>query len=211
MKNISKIKGVNDVIFISSEQALKDLQNELKETEEVLNVFEKNPLPASLRIKLEHTFRNRKGLSEISNKVMLLQGVKETIYGGELVDQLKKITNMISAFDAGLLIIIIFSVIFVIFQTIKLTIFARSTEIEIMRLVGASNSFIAIPFTFEGIIQGALGGIIAFLLTAVTVRITTSIVSVVYFPRLYFLAGSIIFGAIFGIIGSSAAIRRFLR
>ncbi len=211
MRNIRKINGVTDVIFVSSEQALKDLQNELKETEAVLNVFEKNPLPASLRIKLERSFRNRRGLTEISNKIMLLQGVKETIYGGELVDQLKKITNIISAFDIGLLIIIIFSVIFVIFQTIKLTIFARSTEIEIMRLVGASNSFIAIPFTFEGVVQGALGGIIAFILIAITTHITTSIISVVYFPKLYFFIGSIIFGAFFGIIGSSVAIRKFLK
>ncbi|GAH90334.1 unnamed protein product, partial [marine sediment metagenome] len=155
--NILKINGVKDVIFISSDQALKNLQEELKETEEVLRVFEDNPLPASLRIKLEAKFRTANGLKEISSKIMLLRGTKETIYGGELVDQLKKITHIITVFDLGLLIIIIFSLIFVIFQTIKLTIFARSTEIEIMKLVGASNSFIAIPFTFEGIVQGLLG------------------------------------------------------
>lgn len=209
--NILKINGVKDVIFISSDQALKNLQEELKETEEVLRVFEDNPLPASLRIKLEAKFRTANGLKEISSKIMLLRGTKETIYGGELVDQLKKITHIITVFDLGLLIIIIFSVIFVIFQTIKLTIFARSTEIEIMKLVGASNSFIAIPFTFEGVVQGLLGGSIAFILTVITNRVAISFLNDVYFPQWWFFLGNLACGFIFGIIGSNIALRKFLQ
>jgi cell division transport system permease protein len=196
--NILKINGVKDVIFISSDQALKNLQ-------------EDNPLPASLRIKLEAKFRTANGLNEISSKIMLLRGTKETIYGGELVDQLKKITHIITVFDLGLLIIIIFSLIFVIFQTIKLTIFARSTEIEIMKLVGASNSFIAIPFTFEGVVQGLLGGSIAFILTVITNRVAISFLNDVYFPQWWFLLGNLACGFIFGIIGSNIALRKFLR
>ena len=209
--NIMKINGVREVIYVSSEQALKDLQAELKETEEVLSVFENNPLPASIRIKLLAKFRNARGLEEISDKVMLLRGIRETIYGGELVDQLKKITGVITTFDIALLLIIIFSVVFVIFQTIKLTIFARSTEIDIMKLVGASNTFIAIPFTFEGIIQGIMGGFIAFVLTVITKRVAVSFLSNIYFPQGYFFLGSILCGIILGIIGSSLALRRFLK
>jgi cell division transport system permease protein len=209
--NIIKINGVREVIYISSDQALKNLQAELHETEEVLTVFERNPLPASLRIKLHARFRNAAGLQEISSKIMLLRGIKETIYGGELVDHLKKITNVVTGFDMGLLIIIIFSVIFVIFQTIKLTIFARATEIEIMKLVGASDSFIAIPFTFEGVVQGILGGIIAFILTIISNRVAASFLSDIYFPQWYFLLGSLVCGMLFGLIGSSIALRRFLK
>lgn len=210
-ENIAKIRGVNDVIYVSSEQALADLRSELQDTEEILNVFEENPLPASFRIKLDRDFRNAPGLQEISGKIMLLAGVDETLYGGELVDQLKRVTNIIVVFDFGLLAIIIFSVIFVIFQTIKLTIFARSTEIEIMKLVGASNGFIAIPFTFEGIIQGLLGGIIAFLLTLVTYHVARYFFGSLYFPHWRFLLGTIAGGVILGIIGSGIAVRRFLK
>ena len=209
--NILNINGVREVIYVSSDQALKDLQAELQDTEEVLSVFEANPLPASLRIKLLSKFRNAQGLKEISSKVMLLRGIRETIYGGELVDQLKRITNVITGFDIGLLLIIIFSVVFVIFQTIKLTIFARATEIDIMKLVGASNSFIAIPFTFEGIVQGVLGGFIAFILTVVTDRVAVSFLSNVYFPQGYFFLGSLVCGLIFGTFGSSLALRKFLK
>ena len=209
--NILRINGVREVIYISSDQALKDLQAELQDTEEVLSVFETNPLPASLRIKLISKFRNAQGLEEISGKVMLLRGIRETIYGGELVDQLKRITNIITVFDIGLLLIIIFSVVFVIFQTIKLTIFARATEIDIMKLVGASNSFIAIPFTFEGIVQGILGGLIAFVFTVVTNRVAVSFLSNVYFPQGYFFLGSLVCGLIFGTLGSSIALRKFLK
>jgi cell division transport system permease protein len=209
--NIQKIKGVEEVIYVSSDQALIVLRNELQDSEEILDVFEENPLPASFQIKLESNFRNARGLAEISSKIMLLEGIDETLYGGELVDQLKKVTHIIVIFDFGLLAIIIFSVIFVIFQTIKLTIFARATEIEIMKLVGASDGFIAIPFTFEGIVQGALGGFIAFLLTAITHRVATFFFDNVYFPHWYFLLGTILGGMFFGIIGSSIAIRRFLK
>ncbi|MBN2620636.1 hypothetical protein JXB22_06030 [candidate division WOR-3 bacterium] len=210
-ENIKKINGITDVVYVSSEEALRDLQAEIQETKEVLSVFEANPLPASLRIKLESRFRNAQGLQEISAKIMLMRGVTETIYGGELVGELKKITHIVTMFDLGLLAIIIFSVIFVIFQTIKLTIFARATEIEIMKLVGASNSFIAVPFTFEGIIQGILGGLIAFILTIITARAANSFITDIFYPQWLFLLGSVVSGMLFGIIGSTIALRRFLQ
>jgi cell division transport system permease protein len=210
-ENIEKIKGVEEVIYVSSEQALADLKTELQDTEEILNIFEENPLPASFRIKLASDFRNEPGLQEISGKIMLLAGIEETLYGGELVDQLKKVTSVIVFFDLGLLGIIIFSVIFVIFQTIKLTIFARSTEIEIMKLVGASNFFITIPFTFEGVVQGLLGGIIAFLLTLITYHVAGFFFGNLYFPFWWFLLGTIAGGMFFGIVGSGIAVRRFLQ
>lgn len=209
--NIEKINGVTDAIYVSSDEALKNLQTEIQGTEEVLSVFEANPLPASLRIKLESRFRNAQGLREISEKVMLMRGVTETIYGGELVGELKRITHIVTVFDLGLLVIIIFSVIFVIFQTIKLTIFARATEIEIMKLVGASNSFIAVPFTFEGIIQGIIGGLVAFILTIITTRAASSFIADIFYPQWLFLFGSVVSGMLFGIIGSTIALRRFLQ
>ncbi len=210
-ENIKKINGVNDVIYVSSEQALADLKNELQESEEILNVFEENPLPASFRIKLENDFRNAAGLEAISAKVMLLAGIEETLYGGQLVDQLKRVTNVITVFDISLLAIIIFSVIFVIFQTIKLTIFARSTEIEIMKLVGASNTFIAIPFMFEGIVQGFVGGLIAFGLTFITYQVAGHFFGDLFFPHWWFLLGTVAGGIMFGMIGSGIAVRRYLR
>lgn len=209
--NINKINGVKEIIYVSSETALKQLQEEVAETKEIVGIFKDNPLPASLRIKLEPGFRNIKGLQEISQKILLLKGVKDTIYGGELVEHLKRITHIMLFFDIGLLLIITLSVIFVIFQTIKLTIFAHATEIEIMRLVGATDTFITIPFIFQGLIQGILGGIIAYMLLTITARIGSSFFAIPYFPRLYFFVGSILFGMIFGIIGSSIALRRFLK
>jgi cell division transport system permease protein len=209
--NIEKINGVQEIIYVSAETALRQIQEEVAETKEIVRVFEQNPLPASLRIRLEPDFRNMKGLEEISQKILLLKGVKDTIYGGELVEQLKRITHIMLFFDIGLLIIITLSVIFVIFQTIKLTILAHATEIEIMRLVGATDTFITIPFVFQGLIQGIFGGIIAYVLLITTTRIASSFFTIPYFPRMFFFLGSVLFGMIFGIIGSSIALRRFLK
>ncbi len=210
-ESIRKINGVHDIVYISAETALKQLQEEVAETREIVKVFETNPLPASIRIKLEPNFRNMCGLEEISQKILLLKGVKDAIYGGELVEQLKRITHIMLFFDIGLLIIITLSVIFVIFQTIKLTIVAHSTEIEIMRLVGATDTFITIPFVFQGLVQGMLGGFIAYVLLSITTRIASSFFAIPFFPRLAFFAGSVVFGMVFGIIGSSIALRRFLK
>ncbi|MGQ9464683.1 MAG: cell division protein FtsX [bacterium] len=209
--NISKINGVKEVVYVSAETALKQLQEEVAETKEIVGVFKENPLPASLRIKLESGFRNTKGLQEISEKILLLRGIKDTIYGGELVEQLKRITHIMFFFDIGLLLIITLSIIFVIFQTIKLTIFAHATEIEIMKLVGATDTFITIPFIFQGLIQGIFGGVIAYILLTITARISSSFFAIPYFPRIYFFLGCILFGMVFGIIGSSMALRRFLK
>ncbi|MEO0205955.1 MAG: permease-like cell division protein FtsX [candidate division WOR-3 bacterium] len=209
--NIEKINGVQEIIYVSAETALRQLQEEVSETREIVRIFEENPLPASLRIKLEPNFRTTKGLEEISQKILLLKGVKDTIYGGELVEQLKRITHIMLFFDVGLLLIITLSVIFVIFQTIKLTIFAHATEIEIMKLVGATDAFITIPFVFQGLIQGIFGGIIAYILLIITARIASSFFSIPYFPRMFFFVASVVFGIIFGIIGSSIALRKFLK
>ena len=209
--SIQKVNGVQEVIYVSSKQALTDLQQEMQGSREILNIFEDNPLPASLRVKLQPSLRNGKGLEQVSGKIMLMNGIRETIFGGELVDQLKRITKIITVFDLALLVIIILSVIFVIFQTIKLTIFARAPEIEVMRLVGASDSFIAIPFTFQGLIQGLIGGIIAFILTLVTVRIGSSFFNQLYFPKMYFFLANLMAGVILGMIGSGIALRKFLK
>lgn len=208
---IQKINGVMSVSYVSSQQALQELQKEMKESREVLNIFEDNPLPASLRVKLQPHLRNGAGLKQISEKIMLLRGIRETIFGGELVDQLKRITHIVTIFDLGLLLIIILSVIFVIFQTIKLTIFARAPEIEVMRLVGASDSFIALPFTFQGLVQGLIGGIIAFIMTLITVRIGSTFFPQLYFPKMLFLATNLTAGVILGVIGSAIALGRFLK
>uniref|UniRef100_A0A7V3VUB7 Cell division protein FtsX n=1 Tax=candidate division WOR-3 bacterium TaxID=2052148 RepID=A0A7V3VUB7_UNCW3 len=212
LKNkIMKINGVQDVIYVSAETALKQLQEEVAETKEIVRVFEENPLPSSFRIKLEPRARNLKGLEEINKKILLLNGIKDTIYGGELVEQLKRITHIMLFFDIGLLLIITLSVIFVIFQTIKLTIFAHATEIEIMKLVGATDTFITIPFVFQGLVQGVIGGIIAYTLLSISVKVANSFFSIPFFPKTLFFIVSVILGALFGIIGSSIALRRFLK
>ncbi len=210
-EQVQKINGVQSVTYVSSQQALQELQQEMKDSREVLGVFEDNPLPASLRVKLQPHLRNGAGLKQISAKILLLHGIRETIFGGELVDQLKRITHIVTMFDLGLLIIIILSVVFVIFQTIKLTIFARAPEIEVMRLVGASDTFIALPFTFQGLVQGVIGGIIAFILTLVTVKIGTAFFQQLYFPKMTFLVADLAAGVVLGVIGSSIALGRFLK
>ncbi len=208
---VEKISGVFSVRYISPEQALEDLKIELgPDQARVLDVFEKSPIPPSLRVKVANRYKNARDLRDISKKISLIEGVTETVYGGEIIDRLWNFTRIFILFDILILIIIIFSIIFSVAQTIKMTILVRKDDIEIMQLVGASEQFIRLPFTFEGIIQGVVGGVISFILITGLIylfRIWTP--TLIFYPKL-FLIGHIGLGGFFGFIGSITALNRFV-
>ncbi len=209
---VQKISGVDYVKYISPEEAIDELRRDLGEDQaRVLDAFEKSPIPPSLRVRIANRYKNSADLREISRKIGLIEGVAETIYGGEIIDRIWNFTNTFILFDMLILVIIIFSVLFAVAQTIKMTILVREQDIEVMQLVGASEQFIRLPFTFEGIIQGVIGGTISFFLILALyglLKIWTP--TLVFFPKLFILS-HIVLGGFFGFIGSITALNRFIR
>jgi cell division transport system permease protein len=150
-----KLQEVDSVHYVSTEEALANYRASLQEQgeEDFTKYLNDNPLPASLEVKLVDA-------SVFSNVVELLRAepaVDKVKEQQTTVDSLLTITNVLSTAGTVVLFIIAFIVLFIIVNTIRLAVVARAEEIEIMRLVGASDAFIRWPFVFEGAMVGLLG------------------------------------------------------
>jgi cell division transport system permease protein len=154
-ERLVKLPDVASVHYVSTEEALANYRASLEEQgqEDYSTYLPYNPLPASLEVKLVDA-------SVFSSVVELLraeEAVDKVKEQQTTVDSLLTITNVLSTAGTVVLFIIAFIVLFIIVNTIRLAVVARAEEIEIMRLVGASDAFIRWPFVFEGAMVGLLG------------------------------------------------------
>ncbi|HHU68732.1 MAG TPA: ABC transporter permease [Thermoanaerobacterales bacterium] len=216
-RELIQLHGVKEVVFVSRGQALKEFREQLGDRGDLLDALEKdNPLPNSYRIKAHDPHM----VGEIADSVALLKGVDEVRYGKEIVEKLFKITEIIRII--GLVVMVVFSLIsvFIISNTVKLTVYARRKEIQIMQQIGATDWFIRWPFLIEGIILGFLGSLISIVLLNIgyyyiynSVLLNIPIIKLL--PREMFLYDISLWfigiGTCIGAIGSSVSMRRFLR
>lgn len=208
---INLIDGVEEVKYISKDEALKILKEELKEEASFLDALERNPLPPSLRIRISPKAKQVAEIKRIEDKLKLIPGIKDVWAGEELVSRLVRVLNNIIYIDIGILIVVAISVIFIIFQNIEQSLFIRQMEIEIMQLVGAKDYFIKAPFYLEGILEGILGGIFSFILLFIIYQIMSLSVMTFNFPTLLILIFAVLFGAFLGGIGANLALNRILK
>ncbi len=162
-RKIEKLGGVSDVVYISSSKALEILKTQMK-NQTYLDDLKENLLPASFEIYLTKRSHNWEGIKKLALKIENLSAVDEVEYGKSW---LEKFSNLISLFhfvSIGMGSVFFLVSIFIIINTIRLSLYSRRKEIEIMRLVGAEDWFIKRPFYYEGVFQGATGGIIGLIL-----------------------------------------------
>ena len=126
-----------------------------------LSYLSENPLLDSIAVKV--TDPNK--INSVAKNIREIEGVKDAKYGEGMVDDVISIFNIVQNATLILVIALILVTAFLISNTIKLTIFSRRNEIEIMRLVGTSNAVIRMPFIFEGFILGIIGAIIPIIIT----------------------------------------------
>ena len=164
-KEIKDTNNIEKLEFISKKQAAENTKKENEIFETIVDGWteETNPLLDSFKIKV-------KDVDNIKNTVDKIKKIKKVDivnYGEDIVDQLLVVFKVIEKISIGTVVALILVTAFLITNTIKLAIFARKTEIEIMRLVGASNIAIKIPFIIEGLFIGLLGSIIPIIITVV--------------------------------------------
>lgn len=214
-QDIAAFPEVQDVTFVTEEQALARARTELVEFRDAYRDIKANPLPASIEVRLKEGFRESATVELVAERIRSFGFVDDVRYGRDWIqrlDQLRNVTGLV-----GLVIGLAFAcvAIVIIGVTIRLTILQRAREISIMRLVGATNWFIRGPFLLEGALKGLLGGFLSLVLCYagyLLFRDTTGgpFVGLIFFGPEHMVL-IIVFGVLLGLAGSLVSVGRHLR
>ena len=224
----NEIKGwdeISQVNFVSKDQALEKFKKE-NEGSEILKEIQGNPLPASFELELKSPEKvEQVALRFMDKDGNFIEGVDEVIYGQNYVQKLFSITAIVGTIAFLIIVVLLLAAIVLIFNTIRLAIHARRKEIEVMKLVGATNWFVRLPFLFEGFFEGFIGSVISvvllyFLSNYLLIRVEKAIVDTMHIKDLailgnnniilYVYAGLVILGGLIGIFSSGFALKRYI-
>lgn len=175
-KKIAGLYSVEDVRFISKEEAFDVLKQQMKRQSSLLENLKENPLPNAFEIRMIASSQTWEKVENLASQIKSIPQIEEVEYGQRWLARFSYIINLFKL--SGYVLGMLFSVasVFIVANTVRLVLYSRRDEIEIMRLVGASDRFIKVPFYIEGIILGALGGIIGLIaLFIIFVSITSNI------------------------------------
>lgn len=216
-QRISAIDGVDDVTFSNQDEELDNLIGTYGDS---FNLFKGDDNP--LRDVFVVNASSPEDTSKVAETIAGFEYVSDVNYGGASADTLFAVIDNVRLFGMVIVIILVITAFFLIGNTIRMTIFSRATEIEIMRLVGAKNWYIRWPFLIEGSLIGMIGAIIPFLLILLVYNTAfggimgflagTSFSLIPPTPFLIYLGvGMILVGILMGAIASLTSIRRYLK
>lgn len=158
-KALEESPQVESIIFLDQEETYKEFQRLFKDQPNVVEVIKAEELPQSFRIKPKST--DTDVVSAVGEEFEQLPGVYKVEYASKLAGEIKRSLDTLNGWITKFGIALIGVSVMLIFNTIRTAVFARRREIEVMRLVGASNWFIRLPFIVEGMVQGLIGALIA--------------------------------------------------
>jgi len=216
--NIEQISGVEEVIYKSKNEWKLEISEYSSDIGTVFEAYEDNPLLDSFSVKVKDVNE----LETITNKIRNMEKVESANYGEGTVDTIISIFDVVKKATVIVVIALIFVTAFLITNTIKLAIYSRRNEIEIMRLVGASNIAIKLPFVVEGFIIGILGSLIPIIITIYGYviaynklggHIVTDLIKLIEPYHFVFNISFMIavLGALIGMFGSLRAVRKYLK
>jgi cell division transport system permease protein len=207
---IRKYDEVSSVRYISREEALIRARQELKEFEAIFGSLQQNPLPASLEISLTPGQRDADAVRALARRIEMYDFVEDVRYGSDWLDKVFLLRRAAGAatfiLGAGFALV----AALIIGAAVRMAVFARRDEIVIMRLVGATDTFVRRPFVLEGLITGLGGALVAVVATrAVYLLISRNVFRLEWLPPAWLLAGSLS-GAVVGLGAATIAVRRHL-
>ncbi len=212
----SKIPGVEKVEFISRTEAWKKFKRDFGSTLNLQEIIDENPLPHTFSIKV----RTLDLLPSVAKVASKMRNVDEVRYSGKLIDQIRSLVDAVRISGAALVILISLATLLIVVNTVRLTVLARETEIYIMKLVGATNTFVKWPFIIEGVMIGVLGGMFSFLILkfsydAVILRVSQALpfLPMVADQRLLTLiyAAMVLGGMALGMLGAYISVSKVLK
>ena len=217
-EDIRALDGISTIEFVSKEQGLNTMKEKLKDEKGVLDGFNVQKIKASYIVKVTDLERSK----TIQSEVEKIDNVVKITNSNETAMKLISIAKVIRIATGVILLLLIIISTFIISNTIKLTIYSRKNEIEIMRLVGASNTAIKLPFLFEGLFLGIIGSIIPVCITIYGYVIlfntmhgymfTETLNLIKPYNFVFYVSGVIVLiGAVVGMFGSANSVRKYLK
>ena len=220
LKEINKLSNIDTVTYTSKKDVAKEMMDSSETFKSIISTWDEdeNPLSDTYSIKVKDLDK----IEKTAEKIKKIDGVEIVKYGEGMVDSMVSIFNIVKKVLIIIVVGLVVVTAFLIANTIKITIFSRQEEIEIKRLVGASNLSIKQPFAIEGLIIGILGSIIPILVTIYGYsflyektggKIFSQFIRLVKpFPFVINISiVLLIIGAVVGMIGSNRAVRKYLK
>jgi len=205
---LKSISAVDSVRYVSAQEALRQFEKDFGQ--DLAAILEENPLPPSFRVSLKTSANKMEAVEDLITKIRSRDDVDDVIFARKVFKLVNRYfwVGVISILLIGLVIFIIS--ILLVFNTIRLTIHARRSIIEIMKLVGATRMFIKAPYLIEGLIQGAVGGLLAALLLRGLENLVRIVISpqVAVAPTIFIFLFSL--GIVLGFLGSYISINKYL-
>lgn len=219
-KELKSVTAVKDVQFVSKEQALKDLNKNWGDNAYLLEGLEgENPLPDGFKVTLTDPAK----ANNVALALESISNIERVVYGKSELEKLLKATYIIRVSSLAIILILVFISVFIISNTIKLTVYARRREINIMKYVGATDWFVRGPFIVEGILLGLIGSFVTTLLVGIGYYYSSEFirnqmigllsVSLMPFGELISSLALLLVtvGLLIGIIGSLLSVRKFIK
>jgi len=206
---IARYSEVATTRVVTQEEALERARRELGEFSDV---FEAGVLPASIDIRLKPGFRDPRNVAAVASRVRTIEFIDDVRFGEEWIAQLNRLRNLAGVTGTVLGFAFAIVAVIIIGATIRMAVLARSREIAIMRLVGATDGFIRLPFLLDGLAKGVLGGALALGMTWSAAQLLEHYLHfhAAFFDQRMVLAG-LGAGALIGLLGSGFAVGRHLR
>lgn len=207
-------QDIESTRYVSKDAALAELKSMLKEKSGILEGLDENPLSPSIEVRLKRDVFTASTVKSVSDSIRSLPGIEDVYYGEHLAEAIDVAKRSVRKFALALFSVFVLVIIFVTYSTVKILFYRKREEIEIVRLLGATGSFVRIPFVIEGGMIGFLGGLLGALSAfAVFLVLTLHLGEIVpflknlVFPHMILVALPAC-GLILGVAGSLIAIGR---
>lgn len=215
--DIEALRGIEEIRYVPKEEAKERLAKRLGDQKYLLDALgEKNPLPDSFEVVLKSPALVETAAAAITR----MDGVEQAKYGQDVIEHLFAITRLIRIFGLALMVLLAGATLFIISNTIRLTVFARRKEVAIMKYVGATDWFIRWPFLLEGMVLGFVGGVLAAIaLQSFYAAMAAKIYETLAFfpllpqyPYMYYVSAAILLSGMgIGALDSTISLKRFLK
>ncbi|HZK22249.1 MAG TPA: permease-like cell division protein FtsX [Oscillospiraceae bacterium] len=215
---LESTSNVSEVTFVSREEAFKAQLEKLGDGAEYLGALDASILPNAYKVKISDMAK----FTETVNKIKEYQNILRIRESGDLANKLTVIRSSVTYVSVGLVILLFIVAVFIIANTVRITMFSRRLEISIMKAVGATNSFIRFPFMVEGVLIGVISGVVSFTvvwgLYELAASVFSNLLSVIGGTPIPFtkhalslLFGFVIVGVFTGTFGSTFSMGKYLR